>query len=126
MLLASPIFGGPSTPVQIRVFTCVCIAGALTVVLQPKIGPAPPSITALTLAVAGEAVAGLLIGSLISLVLQAAQMAGSLLDLHVGLSMSQSLNPITGVPVTVIAQFKYMLAMVIFLKCPSFHDSSAC
>jgi flagellar biosynthetic protein FliR len=90
-------------------------------VLQPKIGPTPTSIIGLALAVAGEAIAGLLIGGLISLVLQAAQMAGAMLDLHIGLSMSQSLNPITGVSVTVIAQFKYMLAMVIFLSANAHH-----
>ena len=121
MLLASPIFGGPATPPHVRVFTCVCIAGALTVVLQPQIGPIATSIPGLALAVIGEAIAGLLIGALISLVLQACQMAGSMLDLHVGLGMSQTLNPISGVSVTVISQFKYMLGMVIFLSANAHH-----
>ncbi|MHB8636162.1 MAG: flagellar biosynthetic protein FliR [Fimbriimonadaceae bacterium] len=121
MLLASPVFGGPATPPHVRVFTCVCIAGALTAVLQPQIGLVATSIPGLALAVLGEAVAGLLIGALISLVLQATQMAGAMLDLHVGLSMSQTLNPISGVSVTVIAQFKYMLGVVIFLTANAHH-----
>ncbi len=65
--------------------------------------------------------AGLLIGGLISLVLQAAQMAGAMLDLHVGLGMSQTLNPISGISVTVISQFKYMLGVVIFLSANAHH-----
>jgi flagellar biosynthetic protein FliR len=121
MLLASPIFGGPTTPPHVRVFTCVCIAGALTVVLRPQIGPIATSIPGLAIAVIGEALAGLLIGGLISLVLQATQMAGAMLDLHVGLGMSQTLNPITGVSVTVISQFKYMLGVVIFLSANAHH-----
>lgn len=121
MTLASPIFGGPSTPMQVRVFTCISFAGALTVVIQPKIGMVPGTLPGMVLAVAGEAVAGLLIGGLTSLVLQAAQIAGGMLDLHVGLGMSQTLNPITGVPVTIIAQFKFMLATVIFLSANAHH-----
>lgn len=121
MLLASPIFGGHTTPLQVRVFTAISIAGALTVVLQPQIGPVATSVAGLALAVAGEAVAGLLIGGLISLVLQACQIAGGMLDLHVGLAMSQTLNPVSGVPVTVIAQFKYMLGVVVFLSANAHH-----
>ncbi|HLK16867.1 MAG TPA: flagellar biosynthetic protein FliR [Fimbriimonadaceae bacterium] len=121
MLLASPVFGGPTMPGHIRVFTCVCIAGSLTVVLKPQIGPVADSIPGLALAVMGEAIAGLLIGGLISLVLQATQMAGAMLDVHIGLGMSQTLNPLTGVPVTVISQFKYMLGVVIFLSANAHH-----
>ena len=121
MLLASPVFGGNSTPVQIRVFTCMALAGALTVVVKPILGPMPTSFLGLSLTVAGEAATGLLIGSLMSLVLQACQMAGAMLDLEVGLSMSQVMNPVTGVPVTLISQFKFMLATVVFLSANGHH-----
>lgn len=121
MLMASPVFGGPSTPTQVRVFTCMSIAGALTVVLQPHVGPIPATIPGLALAVIGEVIAGLLIGSLMTLVLQTCQMAGGMLDLHIGLGMSQTLNPISGVSVTVISQFKYMLGVVVFLSANAHH-----
>jgi flagellar biosynthetic protein FliR len=56
-----------------------------------------------------------------SLVLQAAQMAGALIDTQMGLGMSQTLNPINGVSSTVISQFKYFLAVVIFLSIDGHH-----
>lgn len=122
MLLASPVFGAQNTPLQVRILTTLCIAGALTAVLRPKIGPVPPDMGALLLAVAHEAAAGLLIGGVMSLVLQAANIAGSILDLQVGLSMSQALNPLLGVQVTVIAQFKFMLGTVLYLSMDGHHQ----
>jgi flagellar biosynthesis protein FliR len=121
MLLVSPMFGAQNSPVQVRIFTTLAIAGALTCALKPAIGPLPGDIYSMAAAVLKEVVAGLLIGTFMSLVLQGAQMAGSIIDMQMGLSMSQTLNPLTGVPVTVVSQFKYMLALVIFLSMDCHH-----
>jgi len=115
MFLTSPIFSAQSTPLQVRIFTTLAISGALTVALGPKIGPPPADMYTFVMAIVHEALAGLLIGSFMSLVLQAAQMAGTLIDTQMGLGMSQVLNPINGISSTVISQFKYMLAAVVFL-----------
>lgn len=122
MMLASPVFGGQSTPAHVRVLTTVCLAGALTAVVNPAAIKPPGGIGDLGLAVANEAVAGLLLGAFMNVVLQVAQIAGSILDIQVGLSMSQTLNPIAGVSVTVLAQFKFMLAMVLYLSMNGHHQ----
>src|SRR5579862_4213232 len=122
MLLTSPMFGAQNSPLQVRIFSTLAIAGALTCVLKPTIGPAPTELYALAAAILKEVLAGLLIGTFMSLVLQAAQMAGSIIDLQMGLSMSQELNPLTGVSVTVVSQFKYMLALVVFLSMNCHHE----
>src|SRR5579862_6543187 len=122
MLLVSPMFGAQTTPLQVRIFTTLAIAGALTCALQPASGPLPADLYTMAAAVLKEALAGLLIGIFMSLVLQAAQMAGGIIDMQMGLSMSQELNPLTGVSVTVISQFKYMLALVLFLTMNCHHQ----
>jgi flagellar biosynthesis protein FliR len=116
MLISSPMFGAQNTPLQVRIFTTLAIAGALTVALQPKIGPPPADLYVFVISIGHEVVAGLLIGMFMSLVLQGAQMAGSLMDMQIGLGISQALNPLTGISSTVIAQFKFMLGLVIFLS----------
>lgn len=121
MLLVSPMFGAQNTPVQVRIFTTLSIAGALTLALKPAIGPPPVELYAFAAAILKEALAGILIGLFMSLILQAAQMAGAIVDMQMGLSMSQALNPITGVAVTVISQFKFMLALLIFLSINAHH-----
>jgi len=69
-----------------------------------------------------ELLAGLLIGTFMSLVLLAAQMAGAIIDMDMGLSLSQEFSPLTGVSVTVVSQFKYMLALVLFLSMNCHHQ----
>ena len=97
MLLSSPIFGAQSTPVQVRVFTTLAISACLTFAVGPKVGPLPSDAVTMAAGVAQEVAVGLLLGAFCNLVLQAVQMAGSFLDLQMGLSMSQALNPMTGV-----------------------------
>lgn len=121
MLLVSPMFGAQNLPLQIRIFATMALAAVLTFVAKAQIGPPPQDLYSFAMAVGHELVAGLLIGSFISLVLQGAQMAGAFIDLEMGLGMSQTLNPISGVPVTVMAQFKYMLGLVIFLSIDAHH-----
>ncbi len=121
MLLSSPILGSQNTPVQIRIFTTLAIAAALTLAVQPNIGTPPSDLYGLASFALQEAVAGLLIGTFVSLALQAAQIAGSIMDTQLGLSLSQVLNPVNGVPVTILAQFKYMLALVVLFVVNGHH-----
>jgi flagellar biosynthetic protein FliR len=121
MLLVSPIFGAQNMPVQIRVYTTLAISAALTLLIRPSIGQTPQDMYTLVMAIGHEVLAGMLIGAFLSLVIQAAQMAGAFIDLQLGLSLSQVLNPIDGVEVSIVGQFKYMLAMVIFLQINAHH-----
>lgn len=120
-MLSSPIFGSPTTPVHIRVMTTLAISGALTFSLHPTAPELPRSLGDMALAVGNEAACGLLLGAFVSMVMMAVTMAGSFLDLQVGLGMSQVMNPVTGVPSTVMAQFKSLLALVVFLGIQGHH-----
>lgn len=121
MMIAAPLFGAMNAPVSVRVYATLAISLSLTFVIRPSLGPIPTDMWSLALAVGNEAVAGLLIGSFFSLVLHAATMAGAIADLSLGLGLSQALNPITGVPVSVVAQFKYLLCLIVFLQLDAHH-----
>lgn len=115
MLLASPVFGAQSTPVPIRVFTTLAISSAVTLAVGVNPITPPDDLVTLFMGAGQELVIGILIGAFCNLVLQGVQIAGSFIDLQMGLSMSQTMNPVTGVPVSVIGQFKFMLGIVLFL-----------
>lgn len=121
MLVVSPMFGAQSTPLPIRIFTTLAIAGALTFALKPSDGVVPSNLYDLAEAVVHEAIIGVLLGSLAALIMQAAQMGGAFLDLQIGLGSSQIMNPTEGVPVSVISQFKNMLCLVLFLGIDGHH-----
>jgi flagellar biosynthetic protein FliR len=119
--VAAPIFGALNIPVRIRVSIAGALAFTLTMLLKPQIGAPPADLWSFALAVGNEALSGLLIGAFFGLVLQAVMMAGAFIDLQLGLGLSQALNPIAGVPVSVIGQFKYMLCLVVFLCADAHH-----
>lgn len=114
MLLAAPALGG-NTPVQVRAFFGAALAAALLPVLRPSLPAAPETVYELAAIAAREAAVGLALGLCLQMLIQAAQMAGAFLDLQIGLGAAQLLNPMTGQQVSILAQFKYILAVVILL-----------
>ncbi|MCO5297980.1 MAG: flagellar biosynthetic protein FliR [Fimbriimonadaceae bacterium] len=121
MLVTSPVFGAQNTPLPVRILTTLSISGAMTLALKPNGIEPPGDLYLLAAAVTHEAFAGVVIGMFLQLVLQAALMAGALLDLQAGLGMSQTLNPVSGVSATVLSQYKFMLAVVVFLAVNGHH-----
>ncbi len=120
-LMSSPFFGAQNMPVQVRIFSGLAIAGAISLVVKPTIGAVPADMGGLLTAAFMEAMAGVLIGTLLGFTLQMVQVAGTFLDMQIGLSISQTLNPVTGVQVTIIGQFKYMLSLIVFLSMDGHH-----
>ncbi|HRI42734.1 MAG TPA: flagellar biosynthetic protein FliR [Fimbriimonadaceae bacterium] len=120
MLLVSPIFGA-STPVQVRVGLAAMTSVALTPLVRSYIGEPPADLYGLVGAVLYEALAGLLIGWCLQLLAVAAQMAGAFLDIQIGLSTVQVFDPQTQSPVSLFAQFKYLLAVVLLLVLDGHH-----
>lgn len=119
MLLASPLFGG-NVPAMLRAMTAAAIALATTPVAAGRT-PIPQDLYSLTIAVMHAALSGILIGLALHLVVYGAQMAGAFLDLSLGIGASQVLNPLTGGQVSILAQFKYMLVVVLLLSLNAHH-----
>lgn len=120
-LLVAPMFGAQNTPLPIRILTTLSIAAALTVAIRPRLGPLPATMHELAMAVLVEAGAGLLLGGMVNLAMQALTIAGSLADLQTGLTMSQVMNPIAGVSTSVLSQLQTMLGLVVFLAADAHH-----
>lgn len=121
MLFATPFFGAQNVPVQIRTALSLVLGLALTPMVHPLLGPPPTDVLTLVCEIGKEVATGLVIGTMIQIFLLAVQMAGSILDLQIGFGSAQILNPVTGVPVTIVARFKYMLALVLLLVTNGHH-----
>lgn len=120
MLLVAPIVGA-STPVQVRIGLAVMCSVAITPLVRPFMGSPPGDLYGLVGAVLYEILAGILIGWCLQLLAVAAQMAGAFLDIQVGLSTVQVFDPQTQSPVSLFAQFKYLLAVVLLLVLDGHH-----
>ncbi len=121
LLAAGPFFAGHGTPAMFK-------AGAaffLTLMVLPQLTGAhvavPPSLLGLALAVGREVAVGASAGLMAQLVFSAVQMAGELLGMQMGLSMMNLVDPNSGAPLPVIAQFYGLFATLLFFVLDAHH-----
>lgn len=120
LMIFAPFFNHAAVPPRVK----VGITMALTILLFPMCAPTVlPAITAISLSkiVAGEALAGLLLGLSVQLVFEAGQMAGQILGIQMGYGLVQLLDPQTLVDTTVMALFQQLLTMLVFLQLDIHH-----
>ena len=116
VLFMLPFFGSNSIPNMLK--------AALTVVLTIAIWPAvsfdgslmPSNPYNIALMILGELVLGLTLGIIINVVFSAIQTGGNFIGVHMGLSMVNVLDPMTGVNEAVTAHFLYMCSILVFLS----------
>jgi flagellar biosynthetic protein FliR len=68
-----------------------------------------------------EVLIGLLLGFLAALLLAAIQVAGSFIDMMLGLAMAAVFDPLTGAQTPLMGNFKYMLTMLFILATNGHH-----
>lgn len=120
MLLVAPLFAN-GTPVQIRVYMGALLAITTQAVHNP-FKTMPDTVWTLAGWVGNEILVGLVIGLMIQWLLLAFQTAGAFLDLQLGMATFQMFNPALDSPTTILGQFKFTLAMVIFLMLNGHHQ----
>ncbi len=121
LVLLAPVFGSRTVPAPVRVGLAGMIALGLAPVIQPTVGPPPTEWISLITRLVGEALIGLVMGYGVNLIIGAAVMAGELLDQMMGFGMIQILNPLSSFPTSLLAQFHYLLAMVLFALIDGHH-----
>jgi flagellar biosynthetic protein FliR len=119
MVAVAPVFGSQVVPMGLK----AAIALALSVVFFPIVPHAVPAPHGLeiAMAMAGEVAVGLAMGFTASLLFAAVQSGGAILDQELGFSLATALDPSSGEPVALIAQFKLMLASAVYLLVDGHH-----
>ncbi|MBM3266368.1 MAG: flagellar biosynthetic protein FliR [Candidatus Sericytochromatia bacterium] len=122
MMVTAPIYSNVQVPVRIRVGLGFFLALML---LPVQLGRAPvPQVGdpgALTMALAGELVAGLLLGFVTMLLIHAIQFAGYMIGLQMGFGMDQIFDPNSGGQITSLALILTAVATISFLLIDGHH-----
>lgn len=117
----APIFGSRNVSVVIKAGFAV----ALTYILFPLVFNSkaiiPDAFLGYFFLVIGEFLIGLIIGFASSLVFSAIQMAGQILDMQIGFGIVNVLDPQSGQQLPLVGNFKYILALLVFLATNSHH-----
>lgn len=113
-LLASPLFGAMSVPVQLR----VAISGAIAVLVCNWIPVAvPPALLSLEgmLALAGEVAIGLSLGFALQIAFAAPIVAAEQIGGSMGMAVATSVDPASGAQSPALGQYFTVVLMVLFL-----------
>ncbi len=124
-LVAAPFFGGAAVPARVKVAT----ATAFVVILYPSLsmelpkdgGPLPFGPLGFMALLAKEAFVGYTLGFVASLVFEAVQVAGRVIDLQRGSTLDEMFAPQLQTRVSELGQFKLQLAIVLFLAIGAHH-----
>ncbi len=115
----APIFGNKNVPVMVR----VAMALSLTLVFLPMTSFDANSLdtASFALAIVKEALAGLFLGYVASLMFAAIQTAGAYIDLTLGFGFAAMVDPMTKEREAVVGQFQNMVAVLLFLAVNAHH-----
>jgi flagellar biosynthesis protein FliR len=122
IFMLAPFFGSLNIPVYMRAGTALAISVVLfPVVDQTALIKAPETVLVYALAVLTELFVGWLIGFVAYISFSAIHMAGKIMDMQVGFSIVNVMDPTSGQQIPLIGSFLYNLGLIIFLVTNGHH-----
>ena len=115
LIIAEPVLGNTNVPAPAKVGLAIFIA----LVLAPVIPPVPavdPASAAGILIAAQQLMIGLAFGFILRIALTAAETAGQLIGLQMGLGFAVFFDPQSSAQTAVVGQFLGMFAILVFLS----------
>jgi flagellar biosynthetic protein FliR len=122
MIVMIPIFGDRTVPARVKAGLALLISMLIFPFVRTQVPLVErldflPLVTGMT----GEILIGLTIGFTARFVFAGVQFAGELVGLQMGFSIANIIDPITSAQVSIIAEFQYLFAMLIFLMVDAHH-----
>lgn len=119
MMITSPVFSNRFIPAQVR----AALSLILGLVILPRATAAPGMTEGMGLLAGAvlEMLTGMIIGFLTQMVLSVLQIAGAFVDMDMGFTMAQIMDPVTGRAEPLLGIFFQFTALVIFLAFDGHH-----
>jgi len=117
----APVFASRNIPPQVKIGLSGLVALMIFPLVKAPANPWPDNVWSFGLVVAGELLVGLIIGFAAQLLFAAVQLAGAAIDMQMGFAIVNVVDPMFGTPVPLIGNFKYILALLLFLTTNGHH-----
>ncbi len=111
----APVFGSRTIPAPVRIGLALLISAAIYPTLNLNGLELPTRIIPFALMVLKEFAIGMIIGFVVTMLMNAAFLAGQMVDTQMGFGIANIIDPITGAQIPLIGQFQYVLALALFL-----------
>ena len=119
--LVLPVFGWKSIPVRIKVAMTMLMAIFFSMITPLAIDPRRVSVLEAILLVADEAIYGLALGLVVTLVFSVVKFSGRIVERQMGLAMAQILDPLTGERSQPLASLLEMIFIILFFSANGHH-----
>jgi len=121
VMMLAPVFGSAMSPAPVKIFLSLVLALLFYPMVKERGAALPMDATLLTLAVASELAVGLLIGFAAALLFAGVQFGGHLIDQELGLQQANLLDPMLHEQISIMGQFKVLLATLVYLLINGHH-----
>jgi len=121
MIITIPILGDISVPVRVKGGLALLITFLIFPFVQTDAWRLSSDILSLILRMAGEILIGTMVGFAGRLIFDGIQLAGQLIGFQMGFSIVNVIDPVNNEQVSIISQFQYLIAMLIFLVMNGHH-----
>ena len=121
IMLVVPIFDSKNIPLMFKAGLSFSISIVLFPILKSDIHPVFAGIIPFGIGVAGEIIMGLIIGFSVRLIFAGVQLAGQIAGFQMGFAIANVIDPLSNAQVSIIAQLKNLVAMLIFLAINAHH-----
>ena len=122
LFIVAPFFGSMNVPQKIRVSTAVAVSFAIFPAVDAMGAvSAPATVLGFAIAVVRELFIGWLIGFVAYVSFAAINMAGKMMDMQVGFSIVNVMDPTSGQQIPLIGSFLYNLGLIVFVVTNGHH-----
>ena len=121
LVFLAPIFGSALVPNQIKAAMAMALAFVLLGAVKVDPNLLPTDLWGFLPLILGELFVGLALTLIVRMVLEGVQMAGQYIGFQMGFAVANVIDPQSGTQASVLSQFVYVLAMVIFLAFNGHH-----
>lgn len=115
MMVVAPVFSSRSVPVRLKAGLVIVISWISLPLVAEQGGQVPDGVVALALLTLKEAVIGLAFGLVAQFLFAAVQTAGAFIDVNAGFAVSQTLDPASGVNISILGRWYNLIAISSFL-----------
>ncbi|HDM09884.1 MAG: flagellar type III secretion system protein FliR [Deltaproteobacteria bacterium] len=121
IIMTVPLFDSRNIPVLFKAGLSLSTSIILFSVVRPDNIPFITKLIPFGIGMLGEIILGVIIGLSVRLIFAGIQLAGQLVGYQMGFGIVNVMDPQTSAQVSVIAQLKYLIAMLIFLAVNAHH-----
>jgi flagellar biosynthetic protein FliR len=121
LFAAIPLFGGRIVAAKVKVIIIFSMTLVCYPILQIKMPEVPADTLSYGLLVAREAMVGITLSLLVTVVFAAVELCGEIIGLQMGLTIASQFDPVMGKQVPIMAMFQNTVAMLLFLSLSAHH-----